>query len=456
MKEQNSANPSPGTATPSPLYKPHKKARKTELELKLYDIAETYSSLEKTLHDPFFLSSDLIVAGAFVHPFPALDSFSRRHEIPLLHPFSERDSMAVGNPWFMQTSAPTLFQIQEVAGFVKANFAQACKIVISDSSIQEIAKAKSLQEMIPGSKRWLFNEITEILLKDLPTDTPVVIIPFYQEEITAVKTFLPLRPGKGNITLIAPATWLEYSTTDVDYFLQNNLTVYSTFVTDKDTPEFKDFARKYYLLYNSIPSSLAYQGYRIFSWLLPMLEEHNADFMRHIEDGENPFHLQERPGLKGFESQNIRFFKLTETGEPFNTIYTTERLRSSKVPKQANGSVNLNGHTSSTREMIGAVMELYNRIVDPSLLVRRMSVTANHLLAEQDVIRQATDIQLDLFSDRQAEMVRQAARERERRMQQALVAIRKRYGKNAVLKGMSYGEGATARERNGQIGGHRA
>ncbi len=314
MKEQNSANPSPGTATPSPLYKPHKKARKTELELKLYDIAETYSSLEKTLHDPFFLSSDLIVAGAFVHQFPALDSFSRRHEIPLLHPFSERDSMAVGNPWFMQTSAPTLFQIQEVAGFVKANFAQACKIVISDSSIQEIAKAKSLQEMIPGSKRWLFNEITEILLKDLPTDTPVVIIPFYQEEITAVKTFLPLRQGKGNITLIAPATWLEYSTTDVDYFLQNNLTVYSTFVTDKDTPEFKDFARKYYLLYNSIPSSLAYQGYRIFSWLLPMLEEHNADFMRHIEDGENPFHLQERPGLKGFESQNIRFFKLTETG----------------------------------------------------------------------------------------------------------------------------------------------
>ena len=101
-------------------------------------------------------------------------------------------------------------------------------------------------------------------------------------------------------------------------------------------------------------------------------------------------------------------------------------------------------------------MELYNRIVDPSLLVRRMSVTANHLLAEQDVIRQATDMQLDLFSDRQAEMVRQAARERERRMQQALVAIRKRYGKNAVLKGMSYGEGATARERNGQIGGHRA
>ena len=127
-----------------------------------------------------------------------------------------------------------------------------------------------------------------------------------------------------------------------------------------------------------------------------------------------------------------------------------------QVPKQANGSVNLNGHTSSTREMSGAVMELYNRIVDPSLLVRRMSVTANHLLAEQDVIRQATDIQLDLFSDRQAEMVRQAARERERRMQQALVAIRKRYGKNAVLKGMSYGEGATARERNGQIGGHRA
>ena len=127
-----------------------------------------------------------------------------------------------------------------------------------------------------------------------------------------------------------------------------------------------------------------------------------------------------------------------------------------QVPKHANGSVNLHGHTSSTREMIGAIMELYSRIVNPALLVRRMSVTANHLLAEQDAIQQATDVQLDLFSNRQMETARQSAREREHRMQQALVSIRKRYGKNAVLKGMSYGEGATARERNGQIGGHRA
>ena len=127
-----------------------------------------------------------------------------------------------------------------------------------------------------------------------------------------------------------------------------------------------------------------------------------------------------------------------------------------QVPKRANGSVNLNGYTSSTREMVGAIMELYSRIVDPSLLVRRMSVTANHLLAEQDVIRQTRDVQLDLFSDRQAEMTRQMEREREHRMQQALVSIRKRYGKNAVLKGISYKEGATAREQNGQIGGHRA
>lgn len=127
-----------------------------------------------------------------------------------------------------------------------------------------------------------------------------------------------------------------------------------------------------------------------------------------------------------------------------------------QVPKQANGTINLNGYTASTREMIGAIMDLYSRIVDPSLLVRRMSVTANHLLAEQNVIQRQPDVQLDLFSDRQAESTRQLARERERRMQQALIAIRKRYGKNAVLKGISYEEGATARERNGQIGGHRA
>ena len=166
--------------------------------------------------------------------------------------------------------------------------------------------------------------------------TAVIIIPFYQEEITAVKTFLPLRQGKGNITLVAPATWLEYSTTDVDYFLQNNLTVYSTFHADKESPEFKEFARKYYMVYHGMPSTLAYQGYLGFGWLMDMLAEYNADFMRHIEEAEeNPFLLEERPA-GGFESTDIRIFKLTENGlEEIAVMQTSamERLPEAEMPE---------------------------------------------------------------------------------------------------------------------------
>lgn len=156
--------------------------------------------------------------------------------------------------------------------------------------------------------------------------------------------------------------------------------------------------------------------------------------------------------MVGYDIENL---KDPERRKRYTGPVTTDGY-GRKIPKHVNGSVNLNGHTSSTKEMMQAIMALYERIVDPNLLVRRMSVTANHLLSEAEAVRRTAGTQLDLFTDQQAETARQVSLERERRMQRALVSIRKRYGKNAILKGMSYEEGATARERNGQIGGHRA
>ncbi len=132
-----------------------------------------------------------------------------------------------------------------------------------------------------------------------------------------------------------------------------------------------------------------------------------------------------------------------------------------QVPKQAHGSINLEGYISSTRSIMQAVAELYDRIVDRNLLVRRMYVVANHVLPEADVPKENEQaVQMDLFTDYEAqEAGREADRqrlERERRLQKAAIAIRKKYGKNAILKGMNLEDGATAKERNAQIGGHRA
>ena len=107
-----------------------------------------------------------------------------------------------------------------------------------------------------------------------------------------------------------------------------------------------------------------------------------------------------------------------------------------------------------------AATVLFDRIIDPNLLIRRMYLVANHVIPESDALQPARCEQLDLFTDYAAEQERrraeQAALERERKLQQAALAIKSKYGKNALLKGMNLEKGATAIERNGKIGGHNA
>ena len=131
-----------------------------------------------------------------------------------------------------------------------------------------------------------------------------------------------------------------------------------------------------------------------------------------------------------------------------------------KVPKHAHGTVNLGGMTSSTQIILDAVMGLYDRIVNPDLLVRRVTVAANHVADEAEGKTEEHFEQLDLFTDYAAlERERREQEEklaRERKLQEAMLSVKKKYGKNAMLKGMNLQEGAMTIERNNQIGGHKA
>lgn len=131
-----------------------------------------------------------------------------------------------------------------------------------------------------------------------------------------------------------------------------------------------------------------------------------------------------------------------------------------KLPKHAHGTQNLGRYTSSARMITEAMMELFERITDKNLLVRRLNVTANHVMEENMVVQTEQYEQLDLFTDYEArakEQEKEAAElAREKNMQKAVLDIKKKFGKNAVLKGMNLEEGATAKDRNSQIGGHRA
>ncbi len=131
-----------------------------------------------------------------------------------------------------------------------------------------------------------------------------------------------------------------------------------------------------------------------------------------------------------------------------------------KVPRHAHGTANLTRRTSSSRLITDAVMELYDRIADPRLLVRRVTVAANRLADEAQAGEVQKFEQLELFTDYEA-VQREKDKEnqrllKERRLQEAVLEIKGKYGKNAVLKGMNLQEGATTRDRNRQIGGHKA
>lgn len=134
-----------------------------------------------------------------------------------------------------------------------------------------------------------------------------------------------------------------------------------------------------------------------------------------------------------------------------------------KIPKHAHGTVNFGKYTSSTKMILNAVSELYDRIVDPNLLVRRMYVVANRVISEDSVKEQLVQYeQLSMFDTvdtAEAEQKRadeDAALDREKKVQKTMLNIKKKYGKNAILKGMNLEECATGKERNRQIGGHKA
>lgn len=155
----------------------------------------------------------------------------------------------------------------------------------------------------------------------------------------------------------------------------------------------------------------------------------------------------------GYDTEN------TEPQKKYSGTVVTDRY-GRKIPKDAHGSINLGRYSSSAKLIVSKVMELYDRIVDRDLTVRRMYVVANRVIPEADAVKEPVVEQINMFTDVAAEETRREAEkndlEREKRIQQATIKLKKKFGKNAVLKGMNLQEGATAVERNGQVGGHKA
>ena len=137
---------------------------------------------------------------------------------------------------------------------------------------------------------------------------------------------------------------------------------------------------------------------------------------------------------------------------------TTDRY-GRKIPKHAHGTHNLEKYTSSTRKMCDAVLKLFDRIIDKALLARRLTLVACNVIREEDIPKNEGYEQLSLFDTEETvreRSVEEKSLKKERALQETMLKIKHKFGKNAVLKGTNYTEGATAKNRNRQIGGHKA
>ena len=151
----------------------------------------------------------------------------------------------------------------------------------------------------------------------------------------------------------------------------------------------------------------------------------------------------------GYDVENLK-------NEKIRKLYKgeiTEDRYGRKVPKHAHGTINLEEKTASTKKLMEAVEKLYDRIINDKLLTRRINLTANKVVKEGK--KQAEFEQMDLFTNYNEIKQKEIKDEKEKNLQYVMIDIKKKYGKNAILKGMNLVEGGTTIERNGQVGGHK-
>ena len=151
----------------------------------------------------------------------------------------------------------------------------------------------------------------------------------------------------------------------------------------------------------------------------------------------------------GYDIDNINNSLIEYKGE-----ITVDRY-GRNIPKQAHGTQNIDHYTSSNKILGNAVIDLYERIINKNLLTRRINISANNLINENILEKKAKFEQINLFTNYNEVKIKQEKEKKEHCLQESIIEIKNKYGKNAILKGMNFVDGGTTIERNGQVGGHK-
>lgn len=295
-----------------------------EIRYRVWDVTDSPASVDRALSDPALAQADFLIAAVYTKVFDTIRRFAEANRLPLIHPLTEQDSTAVGNPYFIQCMPAYETQAEAMARFLKREFApERYRYVLFDDSTAFFRKrAQRLTEQLnadtnaPCDLRYYSLSPARMGQLESVFDTmfsvkaakPTVFIGCTDKEIALLNTLIALRKGRGTAEkiFIGPSRWMSFTKIEPEYFKKIRLICHQPFYWDKNGETSLRFERHYFQHFDVLPSDMAYKGYACFNWF--------AEMLRGGEVLADPFacHRWQTRSTEGWENTRLFFLELKD------------------------------------------------------------------------------------------------------------------------------------------------
>lgn len=260
-----------------------------EIRYRVWDVTDSPASVDRALNDPALAQADFLIAAVYTKVFDTIRRFAEAHRLPLIHPLTEQDSTAVGNPFFIQCMPAHGTQAEAMARFLKREFAlEKYRYVLFDDSTAFFRKrAQQLIDCLNADTaepcRLQSYSLSPARMGQLEkafdslfaprAAKPTVFIGCTDKEIALLNTLIALRKVRGSDEkiFIGPSRWMSFTKIEPEYFKKIRLICHQPFYWDKNGERSLRFERHYFQHFDVLPSDMAYKGYACFHWFAEML-----------------------------------------------------------------------------------------------------------------------------------------------------------------------------------------
>lgn len=264
-----------------------------EIRYRVWDVTDSPASVDRALNDPALAQADFLIAAVYTKVFDTIRRFAEAHRLPLIHPLTEQDSTAVGNPFFIQCMPAHGTQAAAMARFLKREFApeKYRYVLFDDSTVFFRKRAQQLIDCLNADTaepcRLQTYSLSPARMGQLEkafdslfaprAAQPTVFIGCTDKEIALLNTLIALRKvhGSDEKIFIGPSKWMSFTKIEPEYFKKIRLICHQPFYWDKNGEASLRFERHYFQHFDVLPSDMAYKGYTCFNWFAGML--HGGD-----------------------------------------------------------------------------------------------------------------------------------------------------------------------------------